>query len=394
MAGDFLAAELRRLTEAGLYRKMRRVDGEQGPTLILDGREVINFSSNNYLGIANHPALCEAAKAAIDAYGCGSGASRLISGNMALHEALEEKIAVFKGTEAALIFNSGFQANTGVIPALVGQEDVVFSDSLNHASIIDGCRLSRARVVVYSHCDAEQLEQMLKQAPNRGRRLIVTESLFSMDGDEAPLKEIVELGERYGAMVMVDEAHATGVVEPNGAGLIAELGLGDRVLVQMGTLGKALGGFGAYVAGSKVVREFLINRCRGFIFTTSLPPAVMAMGIAAVELVRNEPERRRTLRHRCQQMREGLTNLGFTLGNSGRQILPLIVGDAGACMKLSERVLSRGVFAQGIRPPTVPPGTSRLRIALMATHTAEQIETALECFAAARADHVAILRQA
>ncbi|MDH3443655.1 MAG: 8-amino-7-oxononanoate synthase [Deltaproteobacteria bacterium] len=394
MTYGFVAAELRRLTEQGLYRKMRRVDGEQGPALILDGREVINFSSNNYLGIANHPALREAAKAAIDRYGCGSGASRLISGNMNLHEELEAKIAEFKGTEAALVFNSGFQANTGIIPALVGQEDVVFSDSLNHASIIDGCRLARAKVVVYSHRDVDQLEQGLKQAPSRDRKLIVTESLFSMDGDEAPLKEIAELAERYGAMVMVDEAHATGVYEPNGTGLVAKLGLGERVLVQMGTLGKALGGFGAYVAGSKALRELLINRSRSFVFTTALPPAVMAMGIAALELVMNEPERRRTLRDHCQRLRDGLTNLGFALGNSESQILPLLVGDAGACMNLSETLLSRGVFAQGIRPPTVPPGTSRLRITVMATHTPEQIEQALETFAAVRPDHVAILRQA
>ena len=289
---NFIDKELDSLKQAGLYRTLRRVDGDQGPTLLLDGREVVNFSSNNYLGLANHPALREAAKAAIDRYGCGSGASRLISGNMALHEELEAKIAEFKGTEAALVFNSGFQANTGVIPALVGPDDVVFSDALNHASIIDGCRLARAKIVVYEHCNMDQLQRGLQEAPRDGRKLIVTESLFSMDGDEAPLAEIVELAERYGAVVMIDEAHATGVYEPNGAGLIAKLDLGGRVLVQMGTLGKALGGFGAYIAGSRALRELLINRCRSFIFTTSLPPAVMAMAIAAIELVRKEPERR------------------------------------------------------------------------------------------------------
>ena len=241
MPQDFVENELLRLREAGLYRTLRRVDGDQGPTLLLDGREVVNFSSNNYLGLANHPALREAAKAAIDRYGCGSGASRLISGNMALHEELEAKIAEFKGTEAALVFNSGFQANTGIIPALVGPDDVVFSDALNHASIIDGCRLARAKIVVYEHCNVDQLQRGLQEAPSDGRKLIVTESLFSMDGDEAPLAEIVELAERYGAMVMVDEAHATGVYEPNGAGLIAKLGLGSRVLVQMGTLGQSAG---------------------------------------------------------------------------------------------------------------------------------------------------------
>jgi 8-amino-7-oxononanoate synthase len=380
MPKDFVEEELAHLREAGLYRTLRRVDGEQGPTLLLDGREVINFSSNNYLGIANHPALREAAKAAIDRYGSGAGASRLISGNMALHEELEAKIAEFKRTEAALIFNSGFQANTGIIPALVGPDDMVFSDALNHASIIDGCRLARAKISIYGHCNLNGLEQGLKEAPSRGRRLIVTESLFSMDGDEAPLAGIVELAERHGAMVMVDEAHATGVYEPDGAGLIAKLGLGERVLVQMGTLGKALGGFGAYVAGSRALRELLINRCRSFIFTTALPPAVMAMGIAAIELVRKEPERREALRRNCQTLRSGLQALGYRVGDGTSQILPLIVGDAGACMKLSGYLLSRNIFAQGIRPPTVPPGTSRLRITLMATHAREHLRQALTAF--------------
>jgi 8-amino-7-oxononanoate synthase len=379
MGHDSISKELRRIKEAGLYRSLRRVEGDQGPTLLLDGREVINFSSNNYLGLANHPALCEAAKEAIDRYGCGSAASRLISGNMALHEELESKIAELKGTEAALVFNSGFQANTGILATLVGEGDVILSDSLNHASIIDGCRLSRARISVYGHCDMNQLEGRLQEAAD-GRKLIVTESLFSMDGDEAPLMDIVSLAEKHGAMVMVDEAHATGVYEPNGAGLAAKLGLGDRVLIQMGTMGKALGGFGAYVAGSRALRELLINRCRSFIFTTALPPAVMAMGIAAIDLVKREPERRQALRSNCEQLKTGLTKLGYSIGNSHSQILPLMIGDATQCMQLSEAVLQRGVFAQGIRPPTVPPGTSRLRVTVMATHRREHIEQALKVF--------------
>ena len=380
MGHDSITAELLQIKEAGLYRKLRRVEGEQGPTLLLDGREVINFSSNNYLGLANHPSLCQAAKEAIDRYGCGSGASRLISGNMKLHEELERKIAELKGTEAALVFNSGFQANTGILPVLVGEGDVILSDALNHASIIDGCRLSRAKIAVYGHCDMEQLERGLKDAPHHSRKLIVTESLFSMDGDEAPLADIVNLAEKHGAMLMVDEAHATGVYEPNGAGLVAKLGLGDRVLIQMGTLGKALGGFGAYVAGSKALRELLINRCRSFIFTTSLPPAVMAMSIAAIDLIKKEPERRQALRNNCQLLRSGLESLRYSLGTNQSQILPLMIGDATRCMKLSEELLQRGVFAQGIRPPTVPAGTSRLRITLMATHTREHIDQALKVF--------------
>jgi len=381
MNTSFLQTELKNLRDKGLYRSLRRVEGDQGSTLFIDDREVINFSSNNYLGLANHPSLRAAAKEAIDRYGCGSGASRLISGNMTLHEELEDKIAELKGTEGALVFNSGFQANTGVIPVLVGKGDVILSDALNHASIIDGCRLSRSEVVVYGHCNMDQLELALKQAPVRGRKLIVTESLFSMDGDEAPLADIVSLAEKYGATVMVDEAHATGVYEPNGAGLVAKLGLGDRILIQMGTLGKALGGFGAYIAGTKALRELLINRCRSFIFTTSLPPAVMAISIAALDLVKKEPQRRQELRENSEQLRAGLKALGFILGDSRSQILPLMVGDAARCMQLSELLLENGVFAQGIRPPTVPVYTSRLRITLMATHTPEQINQALQIFA-------------
>jgi len=380
MALDFIQKELAELKQQGLYRKLRHIAGQQGPTLVVDGREVLNFSSNNYLGLADHPALREAAKEAIDRYGCGSGASRLISGNMTLHEELEAKIAALKGTEAALVFNSGYQANIGILSSLVGEGDMILSDSLNHASIIDGCRLSRAKIVVYPHCDVAQLEDALRKSPAAARKLIVTETLFSMDGDEAPVAEIVNLAERYGAMVMVDEAHATGVFGPNGAGVAAKLGLADRVLVQMGTLGKALGAFGAYVAGPRELRELLINRCRSFIFTTSLPPAVMAMAIAAIDLCYKEPQRRLALWHNCRALRDGLKRLGFSLGESQNQIQPLIIGDAQRCMAFSEGLLRKAVFAQGIRPPTVPPGTSRLRITLMATHTHEHLHHALKAF--------------
>jgi 8-amino-7-oxononanoate synthase len=381
MPEDFIDEELLRLKEAGLYRRLRRVEGAQDSTLMLDGREVINFSSNNYLGLANHPALATAAKAAIDRYGCGSGASRLIAGNMTLHEELERKLAEFKGTQAALVFNSGFQANTGILSTLAGAGDVIFSDALNHASIIDGCRLSRATTQVYGHCDLDQLENLLKIAPARGGKLIVTETIFSMDGDEAPLVEIVRLAETYGALVMVDEAHATGIFGPNGAGIVAKLGLSERVPIQMGTLGKALGGFGAYVAGDDRLRELLINRCRSFIFTTALPPAVMAMALAAIDIVQREPERRQALLANCRMMSKGLENLGLPIRSSQSPILPLILGVATKCMELSDRLLQRGVFAQGIRPPTVPPGTARLRITLMATHSSKHIEDALEAFA-------------
>lgn len=386
MTPDFFLTDLEELKRRGLYRRLRTVQSDQGPTVILDGREVLNLCSNNYLGLANHPALREAAKEAIDRYGCGSGASRLISGNMALHEEVEEKIARLKGTEAALIFNSGYQCNAGILSALVGAGDVILSDALNHASLIDGCRLSRARVVVYPHADLGRLEDELRRVPSRSRRLIVTETLFSMDGDRAPLREIVELAERYGAMVMVDEAHATGVFGPNGAGIVAELGLRERILVQMGTLGKALGSFGAYVAGSRALRELLINRCRTFIYTTSLPPAVLAMASAAIDILYREPGRRASLWGNCRALRGGLSALGFSLGQGLSQILPLILGEADRCMAFSDRLLEKGIFAQGIRPPTVPPGTSRLRVTLMATHSPEHIEKALTAFREVRAE--------
>lgn len=380
---DFIEQRLEEIRSRNLYRQLKVVDGEQDATVHLNGREVLNLSSNNYLGLANHPALKEAAREALDRWGCGSGASRLISGNMTAHEELEQRIARFKGTEAALVFNSGYQANVGIIATLMERDDLVLSDALNHASIIDGCRLSRAAVSVYRHCDVDHLESLLKDAPDDARKLIVTESVFSMDGDIAPLGEMVELAERHGAMVMVDEAHATGVRGPNGAGVVAELGLGDRVLVQMGTLGKALGAFGAYVAGSARLKELLINRARSFIFTTSLPPVVMAMAGAAIGLVEKEPERQCALQRNTGQLRDGLQRIGYTVAGS-TQIIPVLVGEEEPCMQLAARLLDSGLYVQGIRPPTVPPGTSRLRVTTMATHTSEQMDKALDAFTQAR----------
>jgi len=368
------------LKRRGLYRRLRRVDGDQSPEIVLDGRRVLNFSSNNYLGLATHPALKKAAQDAVERYGCGSGASRLISGNMALYEELEAKIAKLKSADTALVFNSGYQANVGIVPALAGEGDAIFSDALNHASIIDGCRLSRARTVVYPHCNVAFLEHALKQASPGGRKLIVTETIFSMDGDEAPLGEIVDVAERHGAVVMIDEAHATGVFGPNGAGVAAKLGLAERIAVQMGTLGKALGGFGAYVGCSQAARDFLVNRCRSLIFATALPPAVLAAASAAVDLLYNEPQRRLALWHNIRALREGFRALGFSIGDSESQILPLVVGDAEKCMAFSERLLEKGVFVQGIRPPTVPEGTSRLRATAMATHTHEHLRRAINAF--------------
>lgn len=382
---EFFADERRRRVSQGLQRGLRAVDGPQDAHVVVDGRRLLSLSSNNYLGLANHPALIEAAVQATREFGVGSGASRLISGSMRLHHELERRLAAFKGAEACLLFTSGYHANLGVISALVGEGDAVFSDELNHASLIDGCRLSRAAVSVYPHADVAGLETRLRSVPAR-RRLIVTDSIFSMDGDAAPLADICNLAERCDAMVMVDEAHATGVLGPGGAGLVEALGLGSRVAVQMGTLGKALGGFGAYVAGSAALIDFLVNRSRTFIFTTALPPAVAAAALAALDLVEREPQRRSALRRHGARLRQGLRACGYDVrGDETSHIVPVIVGDAEATMALSASLFERGVLAHGIRPPTVAPGTARIRATVMATHSDADLDAAVAAFAAARA---------
>lgn len=381
-ADELFAEDLQRIRSAGLHRALRAVDGAQDTHLTIGGRRVLSLCSNNYLGLANHPALIEAACAAARSDGIGAGASRLISGSMRAHHALEARLAAFKRTEACLLFTSGYHANLGAITALVGPGDAVFSDALNHASLIDGCRLSRAAVHVYPHADVTALEDRLRVVPAR-RRLIVTDSVFSMDGDVAPLAEICALAERYDAMVMVDEAHATGILGPRGAGLVDALGLHDRVTVQMGTLGKALGAFGAYVAGSARLIELLVNTARPVIFTTALPPPVVAAAAAALTLVEREPERRAALRRNAARLRAGLRALGAEVpGDDDSHILPVMVGDATATMALSAALLDAGVFAHGIRPPTVPEGTGRLRVTVMATHRDADIDAALAAFAA------------
>lgn len=379
---DWLAVELERLRAAGLHRTLRPVDGAQDTHLVLDGRRVLCLSSNNYLGLANHPEVIEAAVAAARRDGVGSGASRLISGSMRAHHALEERLAAWKGTEACLLFTSGYHANLGVITSLVGPGDAVFSDALNHASLIDGCRLSRAHVTVYPHGDVDALAARLAAVPAR-RRLIVTDSVFSMDGDCAPLAAICALAEQHEAMVMVDEAHATGVLGPTGAGLVEALGLQARVTVQMGTLGKALGTFGAYVAGSRRVIDFLVNRARTQIFTTALPPPVVAAAAAALAVAQREPQRRAALRRNAARLRTGLRALAYDVpGDADAHIVPVLIGDASAAMACSAALLAHGVFAHGIRPPTVPPGTARLRATVMATHGDADVDVALAAFAA------------
>ena len=383
MLKDILTARLAEVKESGLYRRLRAVESAQDAAIILEGQEVLLFSSNNYLGLANHPALKQAAREAIQQYGCGSGASRLISGSMAVHHELEQRLATLKKTEAALVFPTGYHANIGVLSALMGAGDTILSDGLNHASIIDGCRLSRADTRVYRHADSAHLAELLQACPPTGQRLIVTDSVFSMDGDLAPLAEIVGLARQYDAWVMVDEAHATGVFGPHGGGLVEELGLAGQVDIRMGTLGKALGCVGAFVAGSHELIDWLVNRARSFIYTTAIPPAMAAAVLAALDIVEQEPERRQQLWDNTRFLSDGLRSLGYTLGATRSQILPVIIGEARETMVVAQAILQRGVFAHGIRPPTVPAGSSRIRVTPMATHTQDQLSRTLDAFAAA-----------
>lgn len=362
-----IESRLEELRASGLHRRLRLIEGAQGPRVQLDGEPVLLLCSNNYLGLADHPSVREAAAEAALGWGAGAGGSRLISGNMAPHRRLEERLAAFKGYEAALLFGSGYLANLGAISALAGRGAVVFSDELNHASIVDGCRLARAETFVYRHGDVEHLAWGLSDAGERAS-LIVTDGVFSMDGDVAPLEDLARLARTHGCRLMVDEAHATGAMGPGGRGSVAAAGLSEEVDLVVGTLGKALGSYGAYVCASSELSEYLLNTARSFIFSTALPPPVLAAARAALELLEAEPERVRHLTANAATLREGLVAEGLAAGGGQSQIVPLEVGDAGRTMELCERLLERGVFAQGIRPPTVPPGSSRLRFSLMATH--------------------------
>jgi glycine C-acetyltransferase/8-amino-7-oxononanoate synthase len=372
-----VSGRLEDLKELGLYRRMRTISGIQGPHVILDGRPVLLLCSNNYLGLAGHPRVCEAAAEAALQLGAGSGASRLVSGTMEIHRRLEERLAAFKGTEAAVLFGSGYLANVGVVSALAARDEVVFSDELNHASIVDGCRLARAETFVYRHGDLEHLEWALEEtgADERGG-VIVTDSVFSMDGDIAPLEELVELARYYGLRIVVDEAHATGCVGPGGRGAVAAAGLEQEIDVIIGTLGKALGSYGAYAACSVEMAQFLINTARPLIFSTAPAPPVVAAALAALELLEGEPERVERLQSNAATLRDALEAEGFDISGPPTHIVPLIVGEAEAAMTMCERAIERGVFAQAIRPPTVPDGTSRLRLAVMASHTPGELRKA------------------
>jgi 8-amino-7-oxononanoate synthase len=374
--------ELSHLEQKRLFRKIMVIDSNNndGPRVTIGDRDITLLCSNDYLGLANHPALRQAASKAMDRYGFGSGASRLISGTGPLHQALEDRIARFKGTDMALLFNSGYAANTGVIPAIAGIGDVILSDSLNHASIIDGCRLSKADVRVYRHKDVGEVETLLKKDLNAKRKLIITDGVFSMDGDIAPLHDLVFLSEKYDAILMVDDAHGTGVLGKTGRGTVEHLGLSGRVPIQIGTLGKAFGSFGAYAAGNKDLISILINHARSFIYSTALPPSVCAASLTAIDIVEHEPERRERLWKNRNRFVNGLNSTGISTGNSETPIIPIVIGDSGRALTAAEKLFKYGIYAPAVRPPTVPANSARIRATVTAAHIENDVDSALDIF--------------
>jgi 8-amino-7-oxononanoate synthase len=373
---------LEALRRDGLLRELRTIERADGPRVRLDGRDVLLLCSNDYLGLAHDPRVRGAAAEAAMVWGAGAGASRLVSGSLQLHRDLEEELAAFKGAETCVLFGSGFLANTGVVAALAGRGEVVLSDELNHASLIDGCRLARAETVVYRHADVDALQDALRAHAGR-RATIVTDAIFSMDGDAAPLEEIADLAERHGARVIVDEAHATGVVGPGGRGLVAELGLQERIDVVVGTLSKALGSYGAFACCSASLAELLVNRARTLIFSTAPPPPSVAAAREALRIVRNGPELVDRLRANAAVLRAALADEGLDVAPGEMPIVPVVIGEPAAAMEACEAALRDGVFAQAIRPPTVPEGTSRLRLVAMASHAEEDLRDAARTIARA-----------
>lgn len=374
---------LAEIDQMGLSRRLRMVSGPQGPRVLIDGRPALLLCSNNYLGLADHPRVRQAAADAAMRWGVGAGASRLVSGTMTIHRRLEERLAAFEQTEGCVLFGSGYLANLGVIGAFAGPGDAIFSDELNHASIVDGCKASRARVVVYRHLDHEHLRRCLARHRGEGRRLIVTDSVFSMDGDVAPLEQIVELAREHDATLVVDEAHATGALGPEGRGAVAQAGLEGEVDVIVGTLGKALGSYGAYACGDARTIRYLVNAARPLIFSTAPAPPAVAGALAALELLEQRPYRVARLHGAARTLRGALAAEGFRVKESDMHIVPLLVGDEQNAVRLSQAALERGVFAQAIRPPTVPTGTSRLRLAAMASHTGSELQRAARILALA-----------
>jgi glycine C-acetyltransferase len=379
-----LTAQLDDLRARGTYFKLRVLDDAQAPVCHYDGREVINLASNNYLGLCDHPKLREAAVAAIDKYGVGSGAVRTIAGTMRIHMELEEKIARFKGVEACVVFQSGFTANAGTVSSILGKEDFILSDELNHASIIDGARLSRAKIKVFRHKDVAHAEELLKEIQNEpGHKLVITDGVFSMDGDIGPVAALADLCEKYGTIMMVDDAHASGVLGRNGRGSVDHFNCTQRVDVQVGTLSKAIGALGGYVCGSRDLIDYLYHRARPFLFSTSHPPSVAASCIAAFDILENEPERIDRLWSNTKYFQEQLTHAGFDIGGkttpkSETPITPIIIGDGRKTMDYSRALLDQGVMATGIAFPTVPEGKARIRCIMTSEHTRVQIDKALE----------------
>lgn len=380
----WLPQALAELRDADLLRELTYCASSPGPEVSLDGEPHLLLASNNYLGLAAHPAVIAGAHEAIDRYGVGAGASRLVTGSLDLHRRLEERLAILKSCEDALVFPTGYQANVGTIPVLAGPGDTIFSDELNHASIIDGCRLSRAEVVRYPHADADALERAVRSGSAAGRRLIVTDAVFSMDGDLAPLPDLVDIADRHGCTLMVDEAHATGVLGPSGAGAIEHFGLGGRVPVVMGTLSKALGAQGGYVATSRELADLLRTRARGFVFTTALAPAAVGAALAALDVVRDEPWRRERVHANARRLADEAQALGFEVLPSDAAVVGVLVGEAVDALAAGAALRDERVWAPAIRPPSVPPGTSRLRLTVMASHEDAHIDWALRGLAAAR----------
>jgi glycine C-acetyltransferase len=377
---DYLATELSALREQGLYRRLRVLDGEQKARASFDGRSVVNLSSNNYLGLTTHPRLRARALEALTTLGVGTGSVRTIAGTMDIHMELERKLAAFKKTEAVVVFQSGFAANAGSVAAILGRDDAIVSDELNHASIIDGARLSRASVKVFAHGDVDAARKVLEGLPRGQRKLLITDGVFSMDGDLGRLPALCDLADEFGCIMMVDDAHASGVFGEHGRGTIDHFRMHGRVDVQVGTLSKALGALGGYVAGSRSLIEFLYHRARPFLFSTSHPPSVAATCIAALEVLETEPQWMARLWDNTRFFKAGLKALGFNTGTSESPITPVIAGENALAMRLSDRLFEEGVFAQGIGFPTVPQGKARVRTIVTATHTQEELQFALDCF--------------
>jgi glycine C-acetyltransferase len=376
----YLTTELETLTGQGLYRRLRILSDEQKAKTTVDGRQVVNLSSNNYLGLATHPQLRERAIEAIHRYGVGSGSVRSIAGTLDIHMELERRLAEFKKTEAVVVFQSGFAANAGTVAAVLTKDDIVISDELNHASIIDGCRLSRAAIKVFPHKDVAAARRVLAELPASARKLLITDGVFSMDGDLGALPELCALAEEFGCIMMVDDAHASGVFGANGRGTVDHFNVHGHVDIQVGTLSKAIGALGGYVAGSRALIEFLYHRARPFLFSTSHPPAVAAACIAALDVLMEQPQIINRLWENAHFFKAGLQARGFDTGLSESPITPVMVGDAALAMKLSDRLFDRGVFAQGIGFPTVPRGRARVRTIVTATHTRADLQFALEVF--------------